>query len=138
MENKNKRTLNSLGEYQYPDIEPRIQKFIADQNLVVLRDAVSNVAMNVSYTPEGLEWTMAPNGSGRLIFFRKASIAKHYSKEDHSLTRLEIIGDKRPNSRYYVEKFIPMNHNTDYGQKAEYTWVAKAYRMALLGASNFS
>lgn len=46
MEYNNYRTLDP--------IEPRIAKFVEDQEFYVLRDAKTKIALNVSYTPEGL------------------------------------------------------------------------------------
>ncbi|MCB0370625.1 hypothetical protein [Mesotoga prima] len=118
-------------------IEPRIARFISDQGFYVLRDKATGIALNVSYTPEGLKWTMAPNGSGKLIFFRKAHLIRHYNKTTLQPTKVEIGGDVRPSNKVYVEKFIPTNQPTNRAQKAEYTWTDKAYKMAVLNAGAF-
>lgn len=81
---------------------------------------------------------MAPNGSGKLIYFRKAQLQRHYSKTTMQPTKVSIVGDTRPSNKVYVEKFVPTDQPTNRAQKAEYTWTSKAYRMAVLGAGTFA
>lgn len=93
---------NREGEGFNPlsSISPQTAEIVAEKNLVVLRERGSNKPLNVSYTEEGLKYTM--NKVGRPIF------------------------DPRRN---YVEKFEPRNFKDPFLQKCEITWLMKAIKL---------
>ena len=115
-------------------IEPRIANFVADQEFYVLRDSLTNKALNVSYTEDGLKWTT--NATGKLIYFRNAKVQVNYDK-NYLPVSTQFVGDTRPSNKVKVEKFIPTNHAFAKAQIAEYTWVDKAYRLAIQNAAAF-
>lgn len=73
---------------------------IVEKNLYVLREKGSNKALNVSYSPEGLQYTM--NKTGRYI----------YNPEKN-----------------FVEKFEPKQFKNPFLQKCEVTWIMKALHL---------
>lgn len=93
--------------------------------MYVLRDSRTKVALNSSYTPEGLYWTT--NTYGKLVYFKNAKLQNVY--RDNVLTSVKIVGDTRPSDKVYIEKFSPQNHHTTRGQISEYTWTAKAQQL---------
>lgn len=109
------------------EINTEIVKYLSNNNLYVLRRKKDGVALNVSYTPEGLIWTC--NKLGKALMFKNTII--QYGK---------FVGPRNgdgkliPDPSVYVEKFIPTNKPTESAQVAECTWVAKA--MKLLSYSN--
>lgn len=101
-------------------IEPGIAKFIADNNLVVLRSTDTNEALNVSYSKEGLYWTA--NKTGRLIYFQNA-----FLKFGHGTPYFSGNTVKSP--KVYVEKFVPRTFTNPKFHKSETVWVDKALRL---------
>lgn len=71
------------------------------------------MALNVSYSIEGLKWTT--NKVGKLIYFKNAFL--HTGR---------WVGDLTPSSFVYAEIFDPKDHASDAAQVAEYTWIKKA------------
>ncbi len=91
---------NEEGATASSTISPETAQMIAERNLVVLRENGSGKALNVSYTSDGLRYTM--NKVGRYIF------------------------DPRRN---HVEKFEPRNFKDPFLQKCEITWLMKAIKL---------
>jgi hypothetical protein len=118
------------------------EDLIKSSDLVVLRSSLNHRALNVSFSEEGLTYTL--DNQGKFIFFKNAwvSIQNGY---------LIFKGDTRLNDKVYVEKFIPKDFLTyskdpegnkildDRGkpissgpmnlQKAEYTFMNKALKL---------
>lgn len=101
-------------------IEQWIRQFVSERDLWVLRDKLTNKALNVSYSPEGLKYTT--NKYGDLVYFNNAKLKKHNSK-------LIPVGDLGISSKVYVEKFIPMDHKDFKLQIAEYLFADKGLRL---------
>jgi hypothetical protein len=101
-------------------LEPGIAKFIADNNLVVLRDKNTNKALNVSYSKEGLYWTM--NKTGRLLYFEKA-LLKFGSGTPY------FSGTLTKSNKVYVERFVPRTFPNPVLNKIEAQWADKALRL---------
>lgn len=92
--------------------------FVYGKNLKVLRRKKDGMALNVSYTPEGLIWTS--NKLGRALFYRRAFVSQG-----------RIVGDLRASDDVYVERFKPVvtvGMPKDFAE-AERTWLAKALRL---------
>ena len=92
--------------------------FVYGKNLVVLRRKKDRMALNVSYSLEGLHWTC--NKLGRALFFKRAFVSLR-----------KIIGDLAPSEEVYVERFNP---STPVGASKEFvgaecTWAIKALRL---------
>lgn len=98
-----------------------LTKLISDRCIFVLRRRRDNVALNVSYSEDGLK--MTTNKVGKLLYYKKAF-----------LTSGKKVGDLSPANDVYVEKFEPRNHASAAAQIAEYTWVKKATHL-LYGVS---
>ena len=94
-----------------------LQKLVARQRLLVLRKRGSNVALNVSYTEDGLKWTC--NKVGRLLYYKSGII-----KDGSIYTK-----DTEMSSDVYVEPFVPRNFSNEEAQVIEYTWCKKALAM---------
>lgn len=101
-------------------IQPGIAKFIADNNLVVLRSTDTNEALNVSYSKEGLYWTA--NKTGKLLFFEKAFLKFANGTPYFS-------GTLTKSNKVYVEKFVPRTFSNPKFHKSEVMWVDKALRL---------
>jgi len=101
------------------EIDKGISQFIADKNLKVLRRKKDNVAINVSYSQRGLEWTS--NKLGRCVMYKRAFIRN--GKISCSGNDCLISPD------VYVEHFVPRNHTTEAAQTAEYTFIGKAFKL---------
>ena len=123
-------------------IEERFITFIGDRNLVVLRDAKTHKALNVSTTEDGLKWTYLNNRQG-LCYFKNGKFQRNLEVDKHGNLKgfVNIVSnDNKPltkSSKIYVEKFIPRNHDDLGNQKAEYVWVNKALRLLNLNAGAF-
>lgn len=63
-----RREITKFGEIS--ELEPRIAGFIKGRTMYVLRDSKTGIALNTSYSEEGLRWTT--NVRGRLICFKNA------------------------------------------------------------------
>lgn len=83
-----------------PSISKNIQKIVDEKGLVVLRDKHSGKALNVSYTTDGLKFTM--NKTGKYIFNPEKN---------------------------YTEHFVPRNFRDPHLLKCEITWVMKAMKL---------
>lgn len=103
---------------QLEPIDITISRFIEGKTMFVLRNKLTNQALNTSYSEEGLKFTMTANG--RLAYFRDAKIVVDYDK-NYEPTNTRFVGDLRMNPDVYVEKFIPTNHAVPRKQIAEYT-----------------
>lgn len=77
-----------------------IKELVEKKHLKVLRERRTNKALNVSYTEDGLKFTM--NKTGRYIF------------------------DPDKN---YVEEFTPRDFKDPHLQKCEVTWIMKATKL---------
>lgn len=89
--------------------------YIHGKNLMVLRRKSDKMALNVSYTEDGLKWTA--NKLGRALFYKRAFISQG-----------KFIGDLTPSNNVYVERFYPTSPSgasKDY-VAAECTWLTKA------------
>jgi hypothetical protein len=114
------------------------EELIKSNDLYVLRSSLNDRALNVSYTEEGLTYTL--DNQGKFIFFKNAWVSTQNGY-------LIFKGDTRLNNKVYVEKFIPRNFLTckkevnSEGkeievctgpinlQKAEYTFMNKALKL---------
>lgn len=110
-------------------IPAHVISYIAQHDLVVLRRKRDNVALNVSFTVQGLKWTC--NKLGRALMFRRAFVSQGRIVPAPN-TKLELATD------VYVEKFIPRNHETEEAQVAEYMWINKALRLYDIRIDNFN
>jgi len=120
-----------------------LEQKIVENNLVVLRLKSNDKALNVSFTEEGLIYTL--DNKGKYIFFKNAWVVPKNGS-------LIFKGDTRLNNRVYVEKFVPKNFETcKQGlnednelvdictttwplQKAEYTFMNKALHLITYNA----
>lgn len=125
---------------RYRALPASLIDWVAKNELCVLRNE-KGVALNVSYTEEGLKWTC--NKYGRSLYYRDAYVVNG-----------KIVGkDLRPSKSIRVEKFVPTNfdpyvrdssgepivdnqtgnnvlHSGNvFKQSAEATWVEKAIRL---------
>ena len=87
-------------------IDPKAIDYLSKGNLMVLRAADTGILLNVSYSEDGLKWTV--DKSGRSLYFDKK-------------------GNK--SSKVYSEKFVPRNHNNISAQLAEFFGVHKGYKL---------
>ena len=108
-------------------IKERIKRFIADRDLVVLRDGRTGKALNVSYTEDGLKYTTSLGG--QLLYFKNARLK--VITRDNQTTFVGVEGDLEKSKSVYVEKFVPTDKKNPRDQIAEYTWTDKAYRLLL-------
>lgn len=106
------------------EISPSLIKYIASNDLKVLRRKKDDVALNVSYTISGLKYTA--NKLGRAIMYKRAFISNGVITFPKTLDG-KVDDSLSPN--IYVEHFVPRNHSTEFAQEAEYTWVLKALRL---------
>lgn len=120
-----------------------IKELIAASNLVVLRSSANHRALNVSFTEEGLSYTLDSKGS--FSFFKNAWVSRLNGY-------LVFKGDTRLSNKVYVEKFIPRDFLTCEKQlnadgkevevctgpvnlhKAECTFMNKALRLLTYNA----
>lgn len=104
-------------------IEPWIKTFIKDRNLVVLRKKTKNGpgrALNVSYSEEGLKYTMDKYGT--LIACKRAKLVKEGDK-------LIIKGNTSLPNNVYIEKFIPQDHVNLRDQLVEFVMSNRALKL---------
>lgn len=90
-------------------IEPRIRQFIFDRDLYVLRRKSDGMALNVSYSADGLRWTADKNC--RLLFFQNARLETR-SQDNKVIPYFKGLsknGLERSN-HVFVEKFDPTDH----------------------------
>ena len=103
----------------------------------VLRDSKTGMALNVSFTIEGLYWTA--NENGKLLMFENATLLRIVDvekslKRDQTVVDHVTIGSRdgtslRKSNKVYVEKFVPTDQSTRRAQVAECVYVDKAYRL---------
>lgn len=137
-------TVNIQGRNMYV-LDNRISRFITDKKMYVLRDRKTGVALNASYSEDGLKWTT--NNRGKLLYYENAKLGstvdlrRSLEKGETIITHISVMSNDhtplRKSNDVYVEQFIPMNQSTIKGQVAEYTWADKAYHLALLNAEAF-
>ena len=82
------------------NLNQHIINTIERNKMVVLRDK-NGVALNASFSEEGLRWTT--NKNGKKLFFKKGN---------------------------YVEPFKPRISKDRFQTMAEMTWIEKAYRLS--------
>lgn len=112
-------------------IDKVIGQFIKDKKMYVLRDRATGRALNTSYSEEGLKFSTSANG--KLIYFKDAKLTREWLQDSEGVWipwKVGFEGDLSMNPDVYVEQFIPMNHSNIRQQRAEYTVVSKAYRLA--------
>lgn len=105
------------------------------QKMFCLRDVRTHKVLNVSFTEDGLKWTLDHNGN--LIYFKSGRIAQRYDK-NYNIIGLYFKGNLTPSSRVYVEEFIPKNHSLPYSQTAEYQGIHRSYKMNYIIAESVS
>lgn len=137
-------TINIQGRNMYV-LDNRIARFITDKKIYVLRDKKTGMALNASYTEDGLKWTT--NNRGKLLYYENArlgsmiNLKRSLEKGEPIVTNVYIESNDfsplRKSNDVYVEQFVPTNQSTIKGQVAEYTWADKAYHLALLNAETF-
>jgi|AACY02.6.fsa_nt_gi hypothetical protein len=108
----------------FKKIEPWIREFIAENDLVVLRNSRGK-ALSVSYTEDGLKW--AANKFGKLLYFDNAHL-RHRQMDDGSWVPY-VKGELKKSPRVTVEKFVPRDHRHISNQIAEYFWVNRGMKM---------
>lgn len=86
-------------------IEERISNIITDAGFKVLRKKSTNEPLNVSYTEDGLRWTV--NRDYRLLYYKEAYL-KHRVVDGQVSWYIE--GDTTPADNVWVQDFVPMNH----------------------------
>lgn len=103
------------------NIDPKVVTFLSGYELYALR-APNGRILNVSYTEEGLKYTLSRDG--RYIYFKNAQLVL-----DYKTNRLYFKGNTAKNPSLTVERFIPKNHSIVSNQLAEYRFVYKALRL---------
>lgn len=99
------------------EIDRSAVDYLSNLQLVVLRNKRTGMAIDVSYTIEGLKWSV-----------NKLGISNYYANAKFEKGR--ITGDNLTiNPNVVVEKFIPRNHTTEKSQSAEYSCINKAYKL---------
>lgn len=90
-------------------IEPWIRTFISDREMYVLRRKSDGMALNCSYSPDGLRWTM--DKRCRLLYFQNAELS-HRSADGKVIPYFKGLSKNglEVSKHYYVEKFVPTDH----------------------------
>lgn len=101
-----------------------ISDLIISGSFWVLRDKVTGMALNSSFTKEGLKWST--DRLGRLIYYPKARLV--VDKIDGQQV-VEIRGDLTPSKRVYMELFKPKSQPSARAQVAEFQWSNKALKL---------
>jgi hypothetical protein len=101
-------------------IKKTIRDFIKQNDLYVLRSKLNNRALNVSYTKEGLLYTL--DNQGKFIMFKNAWVQNIGGI-------LTFKGNTMLNNKVYIERFIPRNFEETNLQKAEFTFIDKALKL---------
>ncbi|MFN7301674.1 MAG: hypothetical protein ACK5U7_09400 [Bacteroidota bacterium] len=101
-------------------INKTIRDFIKQNELYVLRSKLNHRALNVSYSKEGLIYTL--DNQCKFIMFKNAWVKNIGG-------RLTFKGNTALNEKVYVEKFIPRNFDEANLQKAEFTFIDKALKL---------
>ena len=96
--------------------------YLEQKNLFVLREKVSGKALNVSYSPAGLKYTMNP--FGKYVYFKNA-----WTEINTNKNKLVFRGNLKVNSNLVIEKFVPRQFEDPKLAKIELVWVQKAYRL---------
>jgi hypothetical protein len=104
-----------LAEIDYKAIQ-----FFRKNPLVVLRSSYSDIALNVSYSFKGLKWSCDRNG--RSLYFKNGIIR---NGEIQSTDGGALI----PRKDVYVQRFIPINHDSIILQAAEFAAVKRGYKL---------
>lgn len=99
---------------------------VSKKNLVCLRDVKTGRLLNVSFSEEGLKWTISPQG--KLIYFKKANIKRIHNSE-YRIVAIEPKGNLTMSEKVFVEPFVPRNSSNAYLQAAEYAGIHKAYKL---------
>ena len=103
-------------------IDQRAKDFLSqkDNKLYVLRSTYTGMAINVSYSMKGLKYTVDKRGHS--IFYSNGILrdGKIVPKEGMSLI---------PSNSVFVERFIPIEHESMTLQAAELNTVRKAYKL---------
>lgn len=105
------------------NIEPWIKTFIKDRNLWVLRKRDRRGpgrALNVSYTEDGLKYTMDKYGT--LIACKNAKLVLEDGK-------LNIVGNTNLPHNVYIEKFVPQEHQNLRDQLVEFMMSNRALKL---------
>jgi hypothetical protein len=110
-------------------IEKWIRTYISDRNLYVLRekrkDGKPGRALNVSYTPEGLKYTL--NKQKKLIACKNARLVNKV-REDGKVMLL-IEGNTLTPDNVVIERFVPVDHDNVRTQLVEFVMVDRALKM---------
>lgn len=101
-----------------------ISDLIVSGSFYVLRDRQTGMALNTSFTKEGLKWST--DRMGRLIMYPKGRLVVDTVDGE---TKLEIRGNLTPSNRVYTELFTPKTHTSSRNQIAEYQWSNKALKL---------
>ena len=88
-------------------IEPSVRTHIQGNQFVVMRDR-NGKAIEVSFSEDGLRWTMDRNS--RLLYYRDAYLKVRKPGEGDDIPRWYIVGDTRKNPSITIEKFVPKDH----------------------------
>lgn len=103
------------------EIDEWVSNYIADRNLVVMRDRRTGEPLACSFTEEGLKLTC--NKGGRLIYYKDA-ILRHRKLEDGTWAPYIQSKSESKNPNVIIEHFVPRNH---YKQKWNHRTKRKEY-----------
>lgn len=112
-----------------PRIDYKAVKFLKKNPVMVLRSAHSHIALNVSYSIKGLKWSC--DRHGRSLYFSNGVIREGRIDSTDGLPLT-------PRKDVYVQKFIPMDHESVVIQAAEFAAVKKAYKLLYGIGEHFS
>lgn len=101
-----------------------ISELIISGGFYVLRDKATGMALNSSFSREGLKWST--DRLGRLIYYPKARLVSDIIDGKHVV---EIRGDLTPSKRVYIELFKPKSQPSARAQVAEFQWSHKALKL---------
>lgn len=88
-------------------------------------------ALNVSYSEDGLKWTL--NNYGKLLYYKSTKLSMR-DKDGRMMYVPVFKGDMVKSNRVFVEPFVPRDHIiggkiNKTSQKVEYFWCNKAQRL---------
>lgn len=101
-------------------IPKQLTAYIANNRLRVLRSKHNNRALNVSFSDEGLMYSMS--NQAKFILFKNAWVQLIGD-------RLVLKGNLALNDKVYIEDFVPRVFDEANLQKAEFTFIDKALKL---------
>jgi hypothetical protein len=116
-------------------LEPWIKQFIKDRGLKVMRRKDNRIALNVSYSEDGLRWTA--NNRRKLFYYKNAEL-RHKKVGDMWLPYAHPLSPDglQKSDSIIIEDFVPEDHYYPNGEKlipklqvAEYLWSNKGLKL---------